>query len=153
MSRRPKAKDDTSAPRVWMVLWKASRAVELHAFRSIAGIGLGRTDFAVLEILLHKGPLPVNTIGKSVLLASGSITAAIDRLECKGLLQRMANPSDLRARIVKLTASGRRLIQKAFQRHAIDMEEALTSLSAGERLELVRLLKKMGLWAASIPTC
>ena len=41
------------------------------------------SDFAVLEALLHKGPLPINEIGKKVLLTSGSITVAVDRLESK----------------------------------------------------------------------
>ncbi len=149
LARNTKGKKDTNAPRVWMILWKAARAVEQNALRSLNGLGLGLTDFAVLEILLNKGPLPVNTIGKKVLLTSGSITAAIDRLESKGLLTRTASPDDLRARIVKLTEPGRHLIEKAYARHACDMEKALSILKADERIELVRLLKKAGLWASS----
>src|SRR5258708_40212975 len=64
------------------------------------------SDFAVLEALLHKGPLPVNEIGKKILLTSGSITVAIDRLETKGLVQRRASGTDRRGRIVHLTKEG-----------------------------------------------
>jgi MarR family 2-MHQ and catechol resistance regulon transcriptional repressor len=138
---------DTSATRVWLVLWKATRAIEQNAIASIAGLGLGYSDFAVLEALLHKGSQPVNTLGKSVLLTSGSITAAVDRLESKKLVTRTADQTDKRSRIVCLTPEGKRLIQRAFGRHAADMEETLSVLKPAERIELVRLLKKAGLWA------
>src|SRR5216684_3321562 len=52
----------------WLVLWKASKAVDAFALRSIESLGLGRSDFGVLEALLHKGALPVNILGKKVLL-------------------------------------------------------------------------------------
>jgi len=137
------------ATRVWLVLSRAARAIEQNAMSSVAGLGLGLSDFAVLEVLLHKGPLPVNTIGKKVLLTSGSITAAIDRLESKELVRRRSDPQDLRARIVELTNAGRQLIEKAFRQHAADMEESMAVLRPSERVELVRLLKKVGLWAAA----
>jgi MarR family 2-MHQ and catechol resistance regulon transcriptional repressor len=131
------------------VLSRAAHAIEQNAFASVLGLGLGLSEFAVLEVLLHKGPLPVNVIGKKVLLTSGSITVAIDRLESKNLVRRTADPQDRRARIVHLTEAGKRLIKDGFQRHEIDMEETLSVLSAGERKELVRLLKKAGMWAAA----
>jgi MarR family 2-MHQ and catechol resistance regulon transcriptional repressor len=137
------------ATHVWIVLWKASHAVGQNAERGISALGLGPSDFAVLEVLLHKGPQPVNTIGKKVLLASASITAAVDRLESKRLVRRAADARDLRARLVQLTQTGRQLIKRAFQQHAIDMEETMAVLGSNERTELVRLLKKVGMWAAA----
>ncbi len=112
--------------------------------RSVARLGLGLSDFAVLELLLHKGPQPVNVIGKRVLLTSGSITTAVDRLESRKLVCRTGDPEDRRSRIVALTPAGRRMIQKAFRQHAKDMEHTLAVLGAGDRAELVRLLKKAG---------
>jgi MarR family transcriptional regulator, 2-MHQ and catechol-resistance regulon repressor len=138
-----------AATRVWLVLWKAAHAVEQNAMRSVSALGLGHSDFAVLEVLLNKGPQPVNTIGKKVLLASGSITAAVDRLESRKLLQRRADPKDRRSRIVQLTTSGRDLIERAFEKHAVDMEETMAVLKTAERKELMRLLKKVGMWAAA----
>jgi MarR family 2-MHQ and catechol resistance regulon transcriptional repressor len=132
---------------VWLVLSKASRAVERNALNSISSLGLGLSDFAVLELLLHKGPQPVNVIGKKVLLASGSTTAAVDRLEEKGLVERTADPDDGRSRIVRLTATGHEVIEQAFSQHAKDIEETMAVLKPAERRELVRLLKKVGLWA------
>ena len=138
-----------AATRVWIVLWKAAHAIEQNAVRSISASDLGLSEFAVLEVLLHKGPQPVNVIGKKVLLSSGSITAAIDRLVSKKLVRRTAHRGDLRARIVQLTARGQRLIERAFQQHASDMEETMAVLKSSERTELTRLLKKVGLWAAA----
>jgi MarR family transcriptional regulator, 2-MHQ and catechol-resistance regulon repressor len=136
---------DISAVHLWLVLWKASRAVEAHAFKSIASQPIGSSDFAVLEALLHKGPLPVNAIGRKVLLTSGSITTAVDRLEAQGLVERRAHQTDRRARVVHLTREGERLINGVFAEHKRDMERAASALSRSERATLIRLLKKLGL--------
>ena len=118
----------------------AARAEEsLHLSRT----GLGESDFAVLEVLLHKGSLPVNTIGPKVWLTPGSISVAVDRLEKKGLVKRK-NTDDRRVRLVELTPKGRALITKIFREHAAVMEEAASVLSKEERLTLLRLLKKLG---------
>ncbi len=141
--------EQESATHVWLVLSKATRAVERNAKSSIAGLGLGLSDFAVLELLLHKGPQLVNRLGRKVLLSSGSITTAVDRLEERGLVRRAVDPEDLRARVVQLTATGRKLVERAFAKHAEDMEATMAVLRPREREELVRLLKKLGLWAAA----
>jgi MarR family 2-MHQ and catechol resistance regulon transcriptional repressor len=134
-----------SGVHVFLVLWKAARAVETYAENSIAELEMCGSDFAVLEALLHKGPLPINEIGKKVLLTSGSITVAVDRLESKGLVERRASGTDRRARIVHLTKDGRELITRVYADHASDMERlAATSLSRAERETLIRLLKKIG---------
>ncbi|MDB5340706.1 MAG: transcriptional regulator, MarR family [Planctomycetaceae bacterium] len=138
-----------SGVHVFLVLWKASRALQDYAAKSISELEMCGSDFAVLEALLHKGPLPVNEIGKKILLTSGSITVAIDRLETKGLVERRASGTDRRARIVHLTKDGRKLITHAFADHAADLERlASASLTKVERETLIRLLKKIGYEAA-----
>jgi len=136
--------DKISGIHVWLVLAKAARVLEGEATRSIAGLGMCISDFGALEVLLHKGPLPVNTLGRKLLLTSGSATVAIDRLEKRGLVERRSDPEDRRARIVRLTASGRRLIQGAFDSHAADMEKVVSVLTPPEREALVSSLKKLG---------
>src|SRR6478752_4257120 len=118
---------DTSDPtgaHVWLVLMKAHRSLQRHAAASIASLDLGLSDFVVLEMLLHKGPMKVNDIGRKVDLTSGSITTAVDRLEARGLVSRELNPEDSRSRIVQLTAKGRTLIRTAFAAHAASLEKA-----------------------------
>ena len=107
-----------TAPRLWLVLSRCHRALSQIAERSIQDAGLGLTDFAALEALLHKGPLTITEIQGKVLLASGSMTAAVDRLEEKGLIKRGPAPSDRRAKILHLTPEGRRVVKTAFRRHA-----------------------------------
>jgi MarR family 2-MHQ and catechol resistance regulon transcriptional repressor len=102
------------------------------------------SDFGALEVLLHKGPLAVNTLGSKLLLTSGSATTAVDRLEKRGLVERRNDPDDRRARMVCLTPAGRRLIRNAFASHAADMEKMVSVLTAAERSALVASLKKLG---------
>lgn len=146
---KEKDSNDTSGIHVWLILWKAAWAVEQNARKSVAALGLGISDFAVMEVLLHKGPQRVNAIGKKILLTSGSITTAIDRLESRKLVRRIRHPEDQRARLVELTSAGRQLIESAIRRHAQDMEEIVAVLPAHDRVELMRLLKKLGIFAAS----
>jgi MarR family transcriptional regulator, 2-MHQ and catechol-resistance regulon repressor len=137
-------RDDLSAVHLWLVLWKAHDAVRSHAERSIQQLGMCLTDFGILELLLHKGPLPVNTVGGKLGLTSGSATTAIDRLAERGLVARRVDPSDRRARIVALTRAGRGCIAPAFAQHANAMERAASVLSAQERAWLITLLKRLG---------
>src|ERR1700737_683994 len=116
---------------VWLVLMKAFQALIPHAAKSIERTELGDSDFRVLEALLHKGPLPVNTIGPKVWLTPGSISVAVDRLEREGLVKR-TNTDDRRVRRVELTGKGRTLIAKTFRAHAAAMEEVAAVLSTEE---------------------
>ena len=140
--------EDARGVHLWLVLSRAARAIAGHAERSIASLDLCMSDFAVLEVLLHRGPLPVNTIGRKVLLTSGSITTAVDRLETQGLVERRDHPTDRRARVVHLTVAGKKLITRVFAEHERHMEEAAAALDAKERRTLVRLLRTLGLAAA-----
>jgi MarR family 2-MHQ and catechol resistance regulon transcriptional repressor len=135
---------------LWLLLWKAYDSLEAHAHESIRSMGLGLSDFGVLEVLLHKGPLPVNVIGSKIRLTSGSISIAIDRLTDKRLVERRDDPDDRRARVVHLTPTGRKLIECAFAGHAVAMERATSGLSLAERKQAIRLLKKLGTKAPAL---
>src|SRR5262245_45122779 len=97
-----------AAPRVWLGLSTCHRVLSQIAERSIQETGLCLTDFAALEVLLHKGPLTITEVQGKVLLATGSMTAAVDRLEKKGLIHRGSTPKDRRAKVLHLTPDGRR---------------------------------------------
>jgi MarR family 2-MHQ and catechol resistance regulon transcriptional repressor len=143
-----KKNERITAPRLWLVIAKSYRALSLLAEQSIANSGLCLTDFAALEALLHKGPLTISEIQDKVRLASGSMTAAVDRLEKLELVVRKSSPRDRRARIVELTAQGKRLAASSFAQHAKDLEALMSALSEKEMQRLHRLLKKLGLLAA-----
>jgi MarR family 2-MHQ and catechol resistance regulon transcriptional repressor len=139
----------SSGIHLWLVLWKAYTSLRRQAEKSIEALGLSMSDFAVLEVLLHKGPLPVNTIGDKVMLTSGSISVAIDRLHRKRLVTRRNDPGDRRTRVVHLTPEGHNLIECAFALHAAAMEKATAGLSPAERDRAVDLLKRLGQTAAA----
>src|SRR5947207_10984592 len=135
---------DFSGTHLWLVLMKAYRTLQRLATRSIEASGIGLSDFAVMEMLLHKGPQPVNEIGRRVELTSGAITTAVDRLESRGLVTREAHESDRRARIVRLTAAGEEHAATVFAAHKAAMDLAARGLSKRERATLIALLKKLG---------
>ena len=135
---------------VWLVMMKAMRALTRYAAAGIEETGLGLTDFGILEVLLHKGPLPVNTIGPIVDLTPGSISIAVDRLFEKGLVSRVESTEDRRVRIVALTPRGRDLIGSAFRKHAGQMRKVFSELSPKELRSLEVALKKIGKCAAAL---
>jgi len=133
-----------TAPRLWLVMARCHRALALSVERSIAGLGLCQSDFMVLEALLNKGPLTITEIQGKVLLASGSMTAAVDRVESRGLVVRKTTSKDRRARVLELTPEGRRLIEGTYGEHARHLEEAMSVLDEKERKQLYAGLKKLG---------
>ena len=136
--------EELPAVHVWLVMFKAFRALATHASDSMKLTDLGDSDFRVLEALLHKGPLPVNIIGPKVGLTPGSISVAVDRLVKKDLVVRQEQETDRRVRNVRLTKKGRKLISTGFKEHAAAMETAMSGLSDREKRTLLRLLKKVG---------
>jgi MarR family 2-MHQ and catechol resistance regulon transcriptional repressor len=135
---------------VWLVMMKAMRALTKYAAAGIEETGLGLSDFGVLEVLLHKGPLPVNTIGPIVDLTPGSISIAVDRLVAKGLVSRVESTQDRRVRIVALSARGKDLIVSAFRKHSGQMRRVFSELSPEELRGLETALKKVGKRAATL---
>jgi len=144
------AQGTQGADHVWLVMMKAMRALTRYAAAGIEETGLGLSDFGVLEILLHKGPLPVNTIGPIVDLTPGSISIAVDRLVAKGLVSRVEGAEDRRVRIVALTPRGKDLIVPAFRKHAGQMKRVFSELSPEELRGLEVALKKVGKRAVAL---
>ena len=138
------------APRLAIVLARCWRSVSQVGEQSIAEAGMCFTDFVALEALLHKGPLRITEIQGKVRLASGSMTAAVDRLEKKGFLRRKPSGSDRRAKLLELTPKGKTTVERVFDHHAAALEEATKVLSNAEKIQLHALLKKLGLFASGI---
>src|SRR5438874_12725194 len=127
---------DASGTHLWLVMMKAHRTLQRLATHSIESSEICLSDFAVLEMLLHKGPQPVNEIGRRVELTSGAITTAVDRLESRGLVTCEADPNDRRARLVRLTAAGEEQAARIFADHKAAMDSAAGGLSKSERTTL-----------------
>jgi MarR family 2-MHQ and catechol resistance regulon transcriptional repressor len=138
---------------VWLVMNKALQAIERQAAAGIRHAGLGDSDFRVLEALLHKGPLPVDTIGPKVNLNPGSISVAVDRLYTRELVSRVESTEDRRIRIVALTPKGKELIVPIFRAHAATMEKVFAELSPEDLQRLEDTLKNIGRRAEALGSC
>ena len=127
-----------------LVMLKALRAIHHFALPAILKAGLGESDFRVLEVLLHKGPMPVNVIGPKVGLNPGSVSVAVDRLYKKGLVSRVESDNDRRVRTVSLTEKGRRVFLPIFREHAALIKRAFQDVSPQEQRRMEEVLKKIG---------
>jgi MarR family transcriptional regulator, 2-MHQ and catechol-resistance regulon repressor len=128
----------------WLIMMKASKAVYRFALPPILKGGLGDSDFRVLDVLMHKGPMPVNAIGPKVDLNPGSVSVAVDRLYKKGLVSRVESESDRRVRTVSLTEKGRRVFLSVFRQHAALIKRAFQDVSSEEQRQIEELLKRIG---------
>jgi MarR family 2-MHQ and catechol resistance regulon transcriptional repressor len=134
----------------WLILVKAFHTAAKYLYAGLQETGIDDTDFRILEALLNKGPLPVNTIGPKVYLTPGSISTAVDRLLDRGLVRRVESPEDRRVRIVSLTAKGKDLIAPIFRKHAAEIRKVFADASPKELRALATTLKKIGKRAQSL---
>ena len=137
-----------AALKLWVVLARSYNAVSARLSEDVARHELTPTEFAILEVLYHKGPLLLGEVQRKILVTSGGITYLVDRLVEKGLVKREECAEDRRARYAVLTPAGTALIRKIFPQHAAAIERAVSGLSTSEQREAVQLLKKLGLAAA-----
>ena len=138
-----------AALKLWVVLARSFNAVSARLAEDIARHELTQTEFAILEVLYHKGPLLLGEVQKKILVTSGGITYLVDRLVEKGFVKREECAEDRRARYAVLTPTGTALIRKIFPQHTTAIERALGGLTLAEQREATQLLRKLGLAAAS----
>lgn len=145
---RPPARSD--ALRLWIILSRAHAAVQAHAAAQVARHELTLAEFAILEVLHHRGPMLLGEVQRRILVTSGGITFLVDRLSKKGLVCRQDCAHDRRARYASLTTKGRQLIARVFPEHAMAIERAVAGLSRAEQIEVSEALKRLGLHAAAL---
>lgn len=146
-TERSTANAACSAASLWLVMMKAHRSIQGYVESTFASMGIGLSDFAILEVLLHKGPMSMSAIGSTVILANPSMTAAIARLERQGLVERTGCGSDRRVRTVRLSREGKRLIQELFAQHDRDLEALMADVGPAERAAARAVVKQVGLAA------
>jgi MarR family 2-MHQ and catechol resistance regulon transcriptional repressor len=144
------AKNSEDPIHCWLVLMKAFHAGAKYLYAGLEETGIDDTDFRILEVLLNKGPLPVNTIGPKVNLTPGSISTAVDRLVGRDLVSRVESPEDRRVRVVSLTPKGKELIAPIFRKHAAEIRKIFADASPKELRAFVATVKKVGKRAESL---
>ena len=143
-------KTSADALHAWLIMLKAWQSMSRYILPTLVEEGLGESDFRVLEVLLHKGPMPVNTIGPKVYLNPGSVSVAVDRLYKKGFVSRVECREDRRVRTVSLTEKGRQRFVPLFRRHTALIKRAFQDVSLEELQRLELVLKKIGRRAESL---
>ena len=133
------------ALRAWIVLARTYHTIERAVSRDAANHGLTIAQFAVLEALFHKGPLPLGQISSLLLVTAGNITYVVDQLEKRGYVARERRRDDRRVVYAALTPAGRELIEEIFPEHARVIAELFDVLTPEEQNDMRRILKKLGL--------
>jgi MarR family 2-MHQ and catechol resistance regulon transcriptional repressor len=135
------------ALQLFIVLTRCCDSVMEHARQDIQRHRLSGSEFGVLEMLYHKGPTPLGVLAERILITSGSLTYVVDQLQKRGLVQRVACPTDRRVTYADLTDAGRALIREIFPDHAEVLRQAVSGLTPDEQETAIALLKKLGLAA------
>lgn len=138
--------------KLFVVLSRAYKVINEETNEWIYQNGMNPTEFGVLELLYHKGPQPLQQIGNKILLASGSITYVVDKLEKKGLVERIACPTDRRVTYAAITEKGKNFIEEVFPKHAENIHSLMSVLNDEEKETAIRLLKKIGLAVKNLST-
>lgn len=132
------------------VILRASQAIQEAIKKHAATHGLNPTEFAVLELLYHKGDQPIQIISKQILISSGSITYVIDKLEEKKYAIRKACPNDRRVTFAAITSYGKIFMDQVSPQHEKKIEEIFEQLEDEEINEMIDLLKRVGQHAEKV---
>ncbi len=130
--------------KLWVVLARSFNSFAQAEAAEIKNFALTSPQFGVLEVLAHLGPLKMCEIAQKYLTSGANITGVVDRLEEKGLVQRVMEEEDRRTYRIHLTGAGSKLIAEIFPLHARKIEKLAAALSVNEKMTLVKLLKKLG---------
>lgn len=140
-----------TALKLWIVLSRATAAVQAHVEADIARHGLTPAEFGVLEALYHKGPLLLGDVQRRTLISSGGTTFLVDRLEKRQLVERRLCATDRRARYAALTEQGRALMAEIFPTHAEAVRRAVAGLGLADQRQATELLRVLGHESAALP--
>src|SRR3954471_1844174 len=133
----------TATLQLVIALSRAFQAVERGVRPHLAEHGLGLTEFAVLEVLYHKGVLPLGEIRDRILVTGASTTYVVKKLEDRGLMRRRTSATDQRVVFGELTPKGRMLMDKVFPAHVDRLRQVTAGLSASEKRAAAQLLRRL----------
>lgn len=135
---------ETLALDAFITLMRATDSVAGHLSRYVEAEGLTMGQFAVLEALLHLGPMTQRELGAKLLRSSSNTTVVLDHLERDGLIRRTRRLDDRRAVDVALSPSGRRRIAALFPAHARRITDLFAALSPRQQRQLADGCKRLG---------
>jgi len=126
-----------------IALSRCTHDVHKKEYKTIKEGGLTVSQFAVLEILYHKGDLRISEIIEKILSTGGNMTVVIDNLAKVNLVKRCTDPKDRRVNLISITDEGRSLISDIFPKHIENINGIFSNLTSEEKINLISLLKKL----------
>ena len=126
------------------VMFRAFSQVQHAIAKDIEGYGLNTSEFGTLDVLYHKGPLPIQEVGKRILMANSSMTYVVDKLDGRGFVSREKLERDRRSVMLRLTDEGRIFFETIFETHKETLDMLYGGLSEAEKEMLTEHLKTIG---------
>jgi MarR family 2-MHQ and catechol resistance regulon transcriptional repressor len=126
-----------------IALSRCTHSVHKREHKTIKDAGLTVSQFAVLEVLYHKGDLRISEILDKILSTGGNMTVVIDNLVKENLVKRCIDSKDKRVNLISITKEGRDLISEIFPKHLDNINEVFSVLATDEKESLINLLKKL----------
>jgi DNA-binding MarR family transcriptional regulator len=139
---------DASPIRIIGRISRLSRGIDRQLKIVFDEHGLEAWEYDLLAALRRAGtPFELNAgdLLAALMITSGAVTNRLDRLEQRGLVRRTKVAEDRRVVRVRLTAAGRKAIDAALPDHLANEATILDALTAAERRQLERLLRKVQL--------
>ncbi|MFC1657511.1 MarR family winged helix-turn-helix transcriptional regulator [Candidatus Moduliflexota bacterium] len=126
-----------------VVMGRSFHSLEKALFKHVRSMGLTPTQFIVLEMLYHKGPLTVNEIIETSFSSSGNIGFVVKNLLKAGLVDKQIDTQDRRVRKIRLTETGRARIKDYYPEHLKEIEQCFRGVTTEEKKVLILLLSKL----------
>ncbi len=130
--------------KLFVVLLKAAKTLSDLSMQDMKQYGMSPSEFKVIELLYHKGAIPIQKIASQILMSSGTMTFNVDKLEKKQLLRRVPCANDRRVTYAELTEHGKQRFDEIFEHHARYLDSVMQSLNTEEKRTAIELLKRLG---------
>jgi DNA-binding MarR family transcriptional regulator len=126
------AADDHAAVKLWLRLLSCSTQIERiirKRLRAQFDTTLPRFDY-LAQLERHPHGLRMNALSRYLMVTGGNVTGLTDQLVAEGLVERIDDPDDRRALIVRLTSAGRRQFMRMARAHEQWLVELLEGFDA-----------------------
>lgn len=129
--------------KILIALHRVVNAVDSKTAKLVKAYGLSLGQFAVLEVLYHKGEMTVGQVQKKILSSTGTIPVIIKNLEKRQLISHKKDENDKRKCILSITNKGRDLISEVFPKNKEYIIDYFKTMKESEKKEFLRLMKKL----------
>ena len=121
-------------------LARTYQTFEHYSAAHVQRLGLTPAQFDVLATLGDTPGMNAKSLADKTLITKGTLTGVVDRLQLKGLVQRLPDPTDGRGQIVRLTPKGQSLFERVFPAHGEYLARAFAHLDPEDQALAIQAL-------------